>query len=267
MLLGKSCAKRHHIRNGTLRLGTLAYYRATENQEIADKGEGQYSFTVKLDGEVRVSTYWFDTLNAGLQIGSVEPHYYPGNMTAWLDKIDFVRDGPEHVKMKDTVIRIFRESPNCFVFCMSAVESLSECQTIFSGYDDCWGIAKTQAKEFCIETAKILLETLKAEYRSGKPILPEGLPGGLDIDKLSINCIWSEVMYVPRELHISEANNDTLSQFLEKMESMAFIKPPEPFAKEKEYRFQFNIMHGNYLLEPRVESIIIDAKKLARFVI
>lgn len=262
MLLAKSCQKEYNINNGTLRLGSLAEYRVTENAEIADKGEGQYSFSVFLEGDVEIDTAWFNTLNAGaMMIGGAAPHAVAGRLDASLTHVHIVRAGPQTCVLRDTVIHIKREALNCFIFCMSQVTNIEECDEIFSGYDDSWSINACHFEAFGTEIANVLLESIREKKETGEFILPEHT----DLENLGIMLEWGTVMYVPREMHITEANHRTLDEFMHKLRFMTLIKP-ERFFREKEYRFQFTIISNGMIVEPNVTNIVIDSSRLKRFV-
>lgn len=263
MLLGKSCKRVHHINNGTLRLGSLTEYRNSENPEIADREEGVHRFKINLEGEVEVDAYLFDSLNSGASISGKPVRRFPGFTASHLIHIEQVGPYGDTVILKDTKIEVYRKALNCFIFCMSAVDDLAECSSLFSSYDDCWGIPVSNVEKFASKLASALLQTIKERQIAGDHVIPSNI----DANKIVITVAFGKVMYAARDLHINSANKEVFAGVVQRMASMVFIKPPIPFSREKEFRFHFTIEYQKKIIEPLCNSIIIDSRELINFVI
>lgn len=219
---------------------------------------------MKLDGEVKVDTKWFNTINAGgIKIGGGDLYRFPGMLLSSAINVHLVKSGPDFLILRDTSIFIKREALNCFIFCMSCVKDIAECDQIFEGYDDRWGIKASDIEDFATDISYILIDAVREGHETGNFILPEGT----DLENLDVMIEWGQVMYVPRVFHITKANNDSLMEFMDKMRFMTLIKPPIPFAKEKEFRFQFTFISSGIIIEPTQNHIIIDAHRLQKYVL
>jgi len=264
MLLAKSCMKAHNIKHGTIKLGTLHEYRATEIQHIADRYEGYLKFNLMFDGEVELSPKWFNTLAAGTaQIGPVKGIPLPGKTRTEFKILNIGHVDDQRIMLKDSHLVIERETLNGFVFCMSQVRKTQDCFEIFPEYDDYWYVNEVNAARFGVMLGGILREAIIAGRASGNHLVPESMP----IDNFSVNLDMGPVQYIARETHITNKNLMKVEEFLEKMSAIAFTKPPEPFQKEREYRFSYTIVSSGRIIEPSVKFAILDSHHLQQFVI
>lgn len=258
MLLAKSCEKQFNIKNGTLMLGTLNEYRETEDEQIGDKGEGKIQFNLQFDGDVTISKQWFNTLQpGGWQIGDVKPIYFPGYTTAHFHHVEIV-DRDEHtVTLRNSSATIWREAPNCFVFCMSEIKKTHECIGIFPKYDDYWYVNSLNAKSFGVMIGRTLFDKIK----SGRDSANHVIPANVDISNLKIHMRHELVKYTDRDLHVTNETAFTLDALTDHLRDMAFLKPVR-FKKEREYRFHYTILSNNKIIQPLFKQLVISSEHL-----
>lgn len=262
MLLAKSCMKEHNIKNGTIKLGTLHEYRETEIKHIADKQEGYLRFHLKFDGVVKLEPKWFNTLAGGAaQIGKDQPIHFPGRTNAHFKNLQIISFADDIITLKNSEAIIERNSLNGFVYCMSKVRKTRDCIDIFPEYDDYWFVSEHKALQFGFMLGGILRNKIIAGRHSGNHIVPESMP----IDDFSVDLEMAAVQYLPRETHISSAEIYKLESFVEQMANIAFTKPPIPFEKEREYRFNYTITSRGHIIEPIVKFVILDSTPLQQF--
>ena len=264
MLLAKSCMQDFNIKNGTIKLGTLHEYRETEVLHIADKEEGFLKFHLKFDGIVEITSEWFNTLSGNtISIGDGKPIIFPGRTNARFGILDIVNNENGIVTLRNSNATIQRQALNGFVFCMSSVRKTKDCVNIFPEYDDYWYTPRMWAPRFGFMLGGLLRNAIIEHHKSGNPIVSEDL----SIDDFSVNVHMDLVSYTPREIHITNSNKIELDEFMRKMSNIAFIKPPVPFEKEREYRFNYTIVSNNRIIEPTIKSIILDSTLLQQFII
>jgi hypothetical protein len=263
MILGKSCVKKYNIVNGTLRVGTLHEYRQTELVEIADREEGMLHFFLKFDGLVKVEKKWLNTIQAGgIRFGPSEPIRFPGrNKSSYKIKMEF--DDEMHVYLRDSSATICRESLNSFVFCMHRVRDKRDCHDIFKGYDDYWYLSESESSDFCRAIGKLIGDKMVAEYEGPNSLMPPGVKlGGV---KMLME--YRTVDYVAREVHVSGEDSLPINDYLQKMMDMTFIKPLS-YQSEREFRFTYTLISPEgKIIEPAVNSVVLDSSSLLRFLI
>ncbi|XVO87788.1 hypothetical protein ACQ9Y2_01550 [Pseudomonas palleroniana] len=264
MLLVKSCLKRNNIKNGTLKLGTLNEYRHTEIIQIADNEEGLITHQLIFDGEVKVPLDWFNIFTGGaIQLGPRIPARLPGRTRTRINEIEVVSHNNEFAIIKNSSIDVAREALNSFIYCMSNVDKIEDCFEIFPDYDDYWAVNSCNAQSFGMAIGKTLLNKIKEEHQAGNFILPENT----DTGKLLITMRWDEVKYTERKIYFNRDNEFAIEQLILQLRHMAFIKPPIPFEKEKEFRFHYTIHVNGNIIPPLVNSIILDASTMQEYVI
>lgn len=263
MLLAKSCSKRNNIKNGSLKVGTLFEYRETEIQQIADKEEGYLWFNLKFDGDVKIQADYFNTFNGLFRVGQVPGIKLPGSCQAQFIRMEIVDQDKDSITLRNSHIRVERQALNSFIFCVSLVRKMSDCIGIFPDYDDYWYIREQNALEFGRTTGRILLEKIKSEQANGNFILPKET----NTKDLRMLVTPDKITYTPRDIHFNNTTIPTLGSLIQNMQSMAFMKPPVPFAREKEYRFLYTIISGDHIVQPIQKNVIIDSDQLQKFII
>lgn len=269
MLLAKSCSKKHNPKiSKTLKLGTLHEYRETEIEQIADPDEGRLSFRLIFDGRVEIEKKWLSTITENaISFGtdSHAPIRFPGLLNAHFEtlQIDNAENDANKIALTDSSAIIHRESPNSFIFCVSHVRKTKDAVGIFPDYDDYWYIMSSRSQAFATRVGELLLKKIKEEYQKGNFIIPKNT----NIESISIDIRHGNVSYMPREIHIKNEGDLTIDKFMSSMYNMAFIKPPTPFSKEKEYRFQYTIISEDEIICPNVKNLIINAEPLLELLI
>lgn len=263
MFLAKSCYKKDHIKNGTLKLGTLHEYRATEIKHIADKHEGMLAFNLQFDDKVQLKTEWINTIFGGsLHFGDQERFNYPGTFTSFANEMHIREWNNEWTTISKSSALIIAEHSDSFVFCMSSIIDKVDCLDIFPEYDDHWYIERSSAVEFGRSIATLLHEKIISSHNSENSILPQNTP----IEHLTIHFNYGHVSYIPRHLHITSENIISIELLMKKIRDTAFIKPPS-FNSEREYRFHFTISSNGQIIEPAVKHVILASNQLQGFVV
>lgn len=262
MLLAKSCQKRFHIKNGTIKLGTLHGYRIIENEELIDKHEGMLTFYLNFRGRVRIQTQWFNTINGnGISFGGPPPILFPGRTRTHFEKLHVEQNfGPWMVLLESRGV-VSREAPNGFIFCMSRVERKEDCVGIFKGCNDYWYITEEKVHDFARQLVYLLRCYLMEQHAKGDYILPPET----DMSDPMVHCEYGEVNYISREIDLYGEDFMPLEEYMGKMRDMAFTKP-ESYSKEREYRFSFVVVVGGKLVEPVVSSVFLDSTSLMELV-
>ena len=258
MLLAKSCQKRFHIKNGTVKLGTLYEYRCIENEELIDKQEGMLTFYLNFRGRVRIPTQWFNTINGnGFNFGGPPPILFPGRTQTHFEKLHVEQNFGAWMVLLESRGVVSREAFNGFIFCMSYVQHREDCVGIFAGCDDYWYVTEEKLHDFAWELVRLLRGYIIEQHAKGDFILPRDT----NLTDLQIRCEYGEVGYVAREIDLYEQNFMSLEQYMGKMRDMAFTKP-ESYSKEREYRFSFIAVVDGKVVEPIVKSVFLDSTSL-----
>ncbi|MQU31153.1 hypothetical protein [Pseudomonas helleri] len=260
MFLAKNCKKEDNLKTRkTIKLATLHHYRNIESAQIVDKGEGKYSFFVKLDGTVEIERRWFALLFQGGVAIDGDQHYprIMGPLQVTVHELQIVEIYNQTVKVRNASASIHREALNGFIFCMSAVSELHDALGLFPDYDDCWYMTATKAHDLAAALSRLLWNNIISGRHSGNHIVDPHA----SLENLSIHFGHAPVSYIDREIHISDSSVFTVDHFMRKIVDMGFVKPPS-FSPEKEYRFSFTIVAGDKILIPIVDSVILNAEQL-----
>lgn len=145
---------------------------------------------------------------------------------------------------------------------MSLVRKMRDAKEIFPDYDDCWYMTASKAEGLAIILSSLLRERIMSGRNSDNHIVDPAIP----LENLSVHCRHDAVLYLDREVHISNTGALTVEQFMHKIRDMAFTKPLS-FAREKEFRFSFTILAGNRILTPIVDNVILDGEELTDWLI
>lgn len=260
MYLVKSCYEKDHIlRRKTIKLGTLYEYREIESEQIVDPEEGIFRFRLSLDDEVEVPRAWANAMFSGaIGFGDEQPPPIFGEFSVHIDRIHMVRSTPESVIFAQCNAQIERHAPNCFIYCMSAVQELAEANGIFPDYDSSWAISQAKAGDIANAIGESLLRALWDLEQAGKSALPEGI----SVQDVEIGCRHELVNYVPREQHIRVHGAVSVDDFMQSIRDMSFVKPPS-YMHELEYRFSYTLGHDDgFIVYPKVKNIILPAGEL-----
>lgn len=255
MNLTKYCSKMNNIERGAkLRIGTLYTYHNIETTELQDAGEGMHQFSIAFEGEVSLPIDVANLLLSGaMEFGSSQnTPRIPGSFKAHIENIHVIKNDSTHVRVKDTKITIDRVVPNCLIFCMS--KTIDGQPNPFSRYDDSWSIPIETANKFGMRVAKLLLE--KVPLSELCPDAPQ-YNSANSIKSLGLNLRSGEVIYRDRSIIVSDHSELTMDQFIKVVIDIPFCKPIS-YAKEREYRFVFEVTDGERLFSPKDKYIDID---------
>ncbi len=247
MPLFKFCHPAHHIqRAATLKVGTLHGYRALENPELRDSGEGKYDFSLSFDGEVTLETRLANLLLSGaVGFGDTDGKVgIPGNFSAYVERLQIVRSDPKGVTVADTQVNISRSLSNCLVFCMSQLDDARQCP--FEGYDAHWSIRDDAAEVFVRRLGNLIFQ--HAKLSSFEPDVRQ-IHSASSVQSLQLSFQHRRVIYRDRNFHVTRENVPSFDDVLRLVNEIPFVKPIR-FSNEQEYRFTFTLADGQRLFIP-----------------
>ncbi|CAM4096066.1 hypothetical protein BOTU111921_11490 [Bordetella tumbae] len=241
MRLVKSCRPEHNVRTtlaAQIQLGTFNYYRAHENQEIADSLEASNSLAVSIRGPIKIPARFYNAL-VGERF-SFEAERYPPicKLPTALEthvKILRVRLG-DPVLVFEAEFDIHRALPNGFTFCMSQLDDASI--RPFQSYEDSWSIPWEKADLFAWHLGRMVAMQHEPGWFEPR-FLEDWESGKIAAGKLVFNTHHRAVLYSDRELKILSGTEDELNKVFTRIRTLAFTKPSH-FAPEREYRFLVN---------------------------
>lgn len=255
MFIVKSCQSEYNPLNGrTIRIGSIAEYRHTEIEEIADEGEATFAFTVDLVN-ADIPRPLFYALQAGTgMLTDME-------ILEWsiMGPSRLIKDGVHMKKMKS---RHLWRGQNCLAFCMSRLESHEHASTLFKSYDDYWYFDEAYLKDI----GELIRKQVESKIR--QDMLESGNPKSLVyLQNFSCQLKVQQVTYSDRHVEISNSNPEARSSaFLESLVSNYRYLKPHHFSHEKEIRFLFECFHDGEQIFPDFNSIIIDATPILEFI-
>ena len=265
MLLAKNCFKKDNIlKRGSVRLGSLHEYRATEHKQIADKYEGTLSYRLFFFEGTKLSRAWVNTLFRGLARLSLPGEMHPpqapieGPCRVEADSFiwkDWGHDG-NTITIKNASATIYREAVNGFIFCMSLVEHENDAIGLFPKYDDCWFVDATHTAEIAEELRTALHNEILQCRDEGNHLIPGTVP----LDGLAVSCQHQLVYYIPRDIFIKDQAQITVEELVHRTTNMHLVKPIS-FSHEKEYRFSFKITSNGNTIQPLRNDVILITEK------
>lgn len=254
MQLVKFCKPEHNIHRGAkLRIGTLHEYRTIENPELRDEAEGKYEFTIDFPEEIELDRRWANLLFQGMFAfgNSDDVPRFAGAFSAHAEKLHFVRQSENSVVLKDTTVKINRGINDCLVFCMSLLPNVEA--KLFEQYDDHWAFPEDKANTFAVRLANLIMNQAKlADFDDS--ISASHSPNS--IKNIFLNVRHRKVIYRERHLIITEHNRPTFEEMIETLSNIQFFKPPEPFSKENEYRFVFELQDEQRIFPPKAPILL-----------
>ena len=259
MQLVKFCKPEHNIHRGAkLKIGTLHGYRSIENPEIRDEAEGKYEFTIDFPEEIELDRKWINLLFQGsIAFGNTEDiPRFPGTYSTHVEKLNLVNQKANSVVLKNTTVKIERGVNDCLVFCMSLLPKVEE--KLFEQYEDNWSFPHQKAHTFAMRLGNLIFTQAKLASFDAS-ISSSHSPSS--IRNLGINITHREVIYQKRHLVITKHDMPTYEKMIETLSNIPFIKPPDPFAKEKEYRFVFDLQDELKIFPPK-ESLLLTLNPL-----
>lgn len=261
MLLAKSCFSKDHVQNRkTIRIGSLQEYKLTESKQIVDREEGTLSLHFKFDEPITLKRSLYNDLFGPLVYigGDVKKSPYAGKFNMEMHNLLIMHESHSQVTIKLDSAKIEQTWFNSFIFCMSRLRKMQDAIGIFPDYDDYWYLQEANMREFGNKVGGLLKKHVIREQIKGNFILPEHI----DTSKLQLYIDHKEVAYISRQTHINQQNVEQLSSIAERMANTAFIKPPEPFEKEKEFRFIYTFVYEGSAVPPLKNSVILEIPEL-----
>ncbi|EPT9139999.1 TPA: hypothetical protein ACGQXI_002856 [Klebsiella michiganensis] len=281
MFLVKNCDSKYNIslEQRYLQLGSLDYYRKIENTEIADAGEGAYEISIEITNSWIPNDIINNVFHSHININgkknkTVSPEIrlnYNENQIFFDTEIR-VREMQEDATFVDSLKANIKVTHcNCYIFCMSILDDLSEVKSCFNGYDDFW--------YFDYDLAEIFASSIKKELKKqlNRNISMHGWKLSMNDDTnakevlrkdIQIECVHGKVNYTPRIYRIDGADKLSVQHHLSILEEVPFIKPDiEIYKRNKEYRFVFKVYYRGDPISTSVNTILVSVpdviKKLA----
>jgi len=218
-------------KTGTIRVGSLKYYREHYDEAVADQGEGTASVFMTAGTPITLSAELASAL-LGMEFMG-EKVSRPGDMIMHVEEGGLeIGQNPvfKEVTLKGTCKFTF-SSENALVFCMTA--PAAKFLDTFKGERIVWSVKQSAANEF----SHLISKGLEKAYPSARcfPKLDSK-----DAKKAVSLIEQGRVQYVSREAFL----DNTMQRKLAALTFMraAFIKPngpPKNFQNEEEYRFIF----------------------------
>jgi hypothetical protein len=260
MQLVKFCKPEHNIHRGAkLRIGTLHEYRTIENPELQDEAEGKYEFTIDFPEEIELDRKWINLLFQGsIAFGNTDDNpRFPGEFSTHVEKLNLVRQNANSVVLKDTTVKIHRGIHDCLVFCMSLLPNVEA--KLFDQYQDNWTFPEGKANTFAVRLAHLIMNQAKLANFDDS-ISASHSPNS--IKNLLLNVRHRKVIYRERHLIITKHNMPSFDEMIETLLNIQFMKPPEPFSKEQEYRFVFELTDEQGRIFPPKAPILLTLNPL-----
>lgn len=254
MQLVKFCKPEHNIHRGSkLRIGTLHEYRTIENPDLRDEAEGKYEFTIDFPEEIELDRRWTNLLFQGsFAFGNTDDvPRFPGEFSTYVEKMTHVRSNANSIVLKDTTIKIHRGISDCLVFCMSLLPNVEA--KLFEKYEDHWTFPAEKVNTFAMRLGSLIMNQAKLSSFDDS-ISASHSPAS--IKSLTLSLRHREVIYRERHLIITEHNRPTFDEMIEILSNIQFVKPPEPFSKEKEYRFVFELQDEQRIFPPKTPMLL-----------
>lgn len=266
MLLAKNCHPRHNILTSkTLRLGSLYEYRSTYEKQIVDEHEGLFYFSLQFKNIIEIKKKWFNTLFGSLMMFDLpngeENYNPPGRSKATFKNVYVKKVHKETLEMQAEELRLTREIPNGFIFCMSEVPDTEAAHGLFPDYKDRWFLNQDNIYEFVHRISKSLHKKIAQSRLEGDHIIPSNIP----ISQVEIYCQHALVIYTPKEITISKESDISIDHFMKIISNLEFYKPTS-YSHEREYRFSFQLIINGLIIPPLKNSIILDAEEVVDMV-
>ena len=254
MRLVKYCRPQDNITRGAqLRLGTLNEYRDIENDELRDESEGRYDFLVDFQGPAVVDNRTLQAMfGNALRLPGVVGRY-SGEMQAYVHTME-VETTPHGVSIvRNASVEMSHLVSNCLILCTSRVDDGEDILPgPFAQYSDHWSIEGESADEFARRLQTLIVEQIDAAMLE---------LGGSEIATLRASVSHGPVGYADRQPVLRADNFPTYEELASILNKLHFTKPIR-FAREKEYRFVFEL-HDDKLrrIYPR-EALLVSVPEL-----
>lgn len=217
---------------GTIRIGSLSFYREHYDEAVADPGEGTGIVSISANESVTIPAIFASSLFSIKVMGEEVPQ--PGKVIIKIEEpgVRMELDVPrKEVTIKGAACTWEFTALDALVFCMTAPSKFYV--DAFQGNRVIWSIDKSNADEFANLLVSGIDQTYPAE--SSFPFLSiEAAQGVGNVFE------HGPVEYAPRTLALKNTEEGRLAAIL--FTDATFIKPsgaPRNFEKEEEYRFQF----------------------------
>lgn len=264
MALVKFCNPEHNIHRGAqLQIGTLYKYRTIENPELRDDAEGTYDFEIDFPVEIELDRRWANLLFQRVFDfgGASEVPRFPGGMRVSVDRISIVRQTADSVVVADTKVRIQRTALNCLVFCMSHLETDSP--SPFENYADRWDIPENRADDFGRRLGSLIYQQTKL-LSFGNSFLERHSASTITSLKLMLR--HQPVKYLDRRMIVTPDKRPTFEELIQTLSDVAFLKP-KTYAREREYRFVYELVDGNQTCyEPTLDHVMVNPNLLTELI-
>lgn len=250
MYLVKSCHEIDNIwKRNTIKIGTLTEYRDTEEQQIADRYEGNIELIFRLN-DVHLPAFVFNEMNT---FSDASSDFYAQNIDMRSSPLI-----PNHVYSKKYHATGTMTKFNRFIFCLSELLDPKKCQGIFREYNDYWYFPRDRASFFGDLVSKSILTEVSARTLDGEKLFTT------DIEQKPLEIRWycNRIFYTSRKIHIDNKVIYTEPEKIIHCLSEGHMVKPSDFQHEKEWRFIFDIYCENKILQPLNKPLFISAENI-----
>lgn len=250
MYLVKSCFKRDNIwKRKTIKIGTLAEYRDTEEDQIADREEGMINLSFDLNN-FHMPTAVFNDLNTISQgLGSF-------HINEMLFRKNPLFSNHVYVQRYSATTSLMKF--NRFIFCISELEKPDMCHAIFKDYNDYWHMPRDRANFFGDALSSIILEEITRRLLMGEDMF---FIKGIN-PPLEIRWYCNNITYTPRKILINNTKLYKDSKNIIYWLTEGHMVKPDSFQHEKEIRFIFDVYCKGEFLQPLNKPLFINAEKV-----
>jgi hypothetical protein len=263
-----------------IQIGSLKFYRKSDNKEIADEREGYVVFSIDFGSGVVVSYEWLNDIMFGLlghlvqrdsnlsnvRFFSMVIDYenlvgdsVPGEMRVDVGAVSFSNIGTESIRVGGQLILEYRAF-NSLIFCCSHLPEefeISPENRIFKGYKAYWTLEIEGRHSFAEFLARAVSTSIRQDqlFRpiSGGRLVPfQGdvdeiniFQQGFGMPKDGLNLIYTKypVLYSDRVFHIASQLDMSPQQLRRILFDSPYLKHLRDLG-QKEYRIMFRFVHS-----------------------
>lgn len=277
-LLLKSCKRENLPQNrGSIRIGSLDYFRRINDEELRDADEGCITYQIKFVGEVRVQYSWLNDLTFGyfgsvyernsenfnMQFVDYEANFrdmthdgLPGDMRFDIQKLTIIRMVGEFVDLSG-YLSISYKPHNCLAFCCHHLQgdiSLNPNSRMFENYDAYWSCSIKNRGFLAFSMATAIATTIVRDQISPNHNIGEIQKSGDDsinvfefnsgggVDGLNLMYTQFPVSYASRTITVLRQSDVNPATVKAQIFHSPFLKSLK-YSRDREYRIVFRFFH------------------------
>lgn len=268
------------VSDGSIKIGTFSEYRRIENSFVRDVGEAKFRINLDFQNLVKCTPQWLQQATLGTCVLSQGfygnclssiPYFGRCNVgvASGVQNLDISPGEGGLISVRGQYSLDF-ESADAFMICFSKSKELHD-GSLDPSYDSAWSIGPDSILEFAKRISKEILARLgKKEGILRETVGPFAnrpgffMPERDSFDGLAISFEIYEVEYIAKAIHVSSADDATLSEIYSMSERCYFLKE-ESFSLEREVRMIFRPLFVNrhdgklYAMPNYLESLYLPA--------